>query len=119
MRKGASENEDDVGNNGRAALLGTTALTLTVGSGSSVHPFLPGVMGFSGVNGESGSKSSRSPPCAEPGLFLSLESLCDVEDPGELSDGDLEGLRGLPFLLAMGVDLIWSTMTLVLEALRN
>jgi hypothetical protein len=90
MRNGVSENEDDVGNDGRAALLEITALTLTEGDGSSTHPFLPGVMGFSGLEGESGPESSRSLPCAEPGLFLSRASLCDVEGPDELSDEDLE-----------------------------
>lgn len=89
MRKGASENEDDVGNKGRAALLGIPALTLTGGDGSSTQPFLPGVMGFSGLKGESGSES-RSLPCAELGPFLSPASLCDVEGPGELSHEDLE-----------------------------
>lgn len=89
MRKGASENEDDVGNDGHEALPGITALTLTVHDGSSIHPFPLDVMVFSGFKGESGSESSRSPPCTELGLFLFPASLCDVE-VDELSDEDLE-----------------------------
>jgi hypothetical protein len=73
MRNGVSENEDGVANNGRAALL-----------------FLPGVMGFSVPEGWSGSDSSWSPPCVEPGPFLSRASLCDIEGPDKFSDDDLE-----------------------------